>query len=131
MIANMMTNSGLVANGFTIGKGQDEKAATLEAQLGAIRGLTAVYLATKDEKYREAARNLYNAVDTQMWNKDLHVYETAKGEMKYTPFTAGSLSATLRLALLNLGNEESDKEQYPSLEKKIRSFLAMLTFIIR
>lgn len=117
MIANMMTKSGLIANGFTIGKGQDEKAATLEAQLGAIRGLTAVYLATKDEKYREAARNLYNAVDTQMWNKDLHVYETTKGEMKYTPFTAGGLSATLRLALLNLGNEESDKEQYPSLEK--------------
>ncbi|MFX3624986.1 MAG: hypothetical protein ACE3JP_13395 [Ectobacillus sp.] len=117
MIENMITKDGLIANGFTVGKGQDEKTGTLEAQLGAIRGLTAAYLATKEEKYRDAARSLYHAVDTKMWDKKLKVYKTSENNMKYTPFTAGSVSAAFRLALLNLGNTEADKEQYPSLDK--------------
>jgi hypothetical protein len=118
MIEKMMTKDGLIVNGFTIGKGPDEKAATLEAQLGAVRGLTATYLATKKEKYREAARTIYNAVDTKMWDKKLKVYKTEGDSMKYTPYTAASISAAFRLALLNLGNMESDKQQYSSLEKE-------------
>lgn len=118
MIDKMITKDGLIANGFTVGKGPDEKAATLEAQLGAVRGLTAAYLVTKDDKYREAARSLYHAVDTNMWDEKLKVYKTADGKMQYTPFTAGSVSAALRVALLNLGNTEADKQQYPSLDKE-------------
>lgn len=118
MMDKMMTKDGLIANGFTVGKGPDEKPAALEAQLGAVRGLTAAYLATKEDKYREAARSLYNAVDTKMWDKKLKVYKTADGKMQYTPYTAGSVSAALRLALLNLGNTEADKQQYPSLDKE-------------
>jgi hypothetical protein len=119
MLNEMKTKAGFMANGYVVGKGQDTKPVQSEAQLGAIRGLTAAFLATKDEKYRDAARELYNLVDTKMWNKEARAYETVKGKMQYTPFTAGSVSATLRLALTNLSNTENDKKKYPSLEQDV------------
>ncbi|MEY8349683.1 hypothetical protein AALF16_15520 [Bacillus cereus] len=119
LLKNMKTKDGFIANGYTIGKGADEEPVTLEAQLGAIRGLTAAFLATKDETYREEARKLYDLVDRKMWNKEAHAYETKKGEMKYTPYTAGSVSAALRVALQNLSNTDADKTKYDSLEQKV------------
>ncbi|MBO9128313.1 hypothetical protein [Bacillus sp. 165] len=118
MLNKLRTKDGFVANGYVVGKGQDTKTVKLEAQLGAIRGLTAAFLATKDEKYRDAAREIYNAVDKKMWNKKAHAYETVEGKMQYTPFTAGSVSATLRLALTNLSNTEDDKTKYHALEQQ-------------
>ncbi|MGG4167593.1 hypothetical protein ABEW00_08915 [Rossellomorea vietnamensis] len=115
MIDDLVMDSGLVAKGFDADKGAD-KEVTLDAQLGAIRGLTAAYLATDDEKYREAARSIYEAMDSQLWDDDLKAYETSKGKMDYTPYTAGALSATYRVALQNLSNRESDSETPESLE---------------
>ncbi|MGR3763308.1 hypothetical protein [Rossellomorea sp. NS-SX7] len=115
IIDNLVMDSGLVANGYDIEKGADEEV-TLDAQLGAIRGLTAAYLATDDEKYREAGRSIYKAMDEKLWNKELKAYETSEGKMNYTPFTAGALSATFRTALLNLSNNGSDSETPKSLE---------------
>ncbi|MFI8685100.1 hypothetical protein [Rossellomorea sp. NPDC077527] len=112
---NLVMDSGLVAKGFDTKNGADNQV-TLDAQLGAIRGLTAAYLATDDEKYREAARAIYEAMDSELWDEDLKAYETSKGKMDYTPYTAGALSATYRVALQNLSNRESDSEAPESLE---------------
>ncbi|MCA1060684.1 hypothetical protein LCL96_17240 [Rossellomorea aquimaris] len=112
---NLVMDSGLVAKGFDTKNGADNQV-TLDAQLGAIRGLTAAYLATDDEKYREAARAIYEAMDSELWEEDLKAYETSKGKMDYTPYTAGALSATYRVALQNLSNRESDSEAPESLE---------------
>lgn len=117
IINKLITDSGLAASGYTIGKGVDEKI-TLKAQTGAIRGLTAAYLATKEEKYRDAARGIYQAMDENLWNNDLKAYETAKGEMKYDAYAAGGVSAVLRIALNNLSNVESDQKQPEALEKE-------------
>ncbi len=117
IINQLKLESGLVANGYTIGEGQD-KEVTLEAQLGAIRGLTAAYLATKDEKYRDEARSIYEAMNKELFNDDANVFETKEGEMKYNPFTAGALSAVFRIALTNLSNVETDENQSAALEKE-------------
>jgi hypothetical protein len=107
-IMNEMTNdSGLVSESYTIGKGKEGEE-TLKAQLGAIRGLNAAFLATEDEKYRDAARAIYQKVDETMWDKKAHAYETAKGEMKYDPATAGAVAAVYRVALNNLSNSSGD-----------------------
>ncbi|BCB02708.1 hypothetical protein [Bacillus sp. KH172YL63] len=111
----LMLDSGLVAKGYDVKDGAD-KDVTLDAQLGAIRGLTAAYLATDEEKYREAARSIYAAMDSQLWDNEMKAYETSKGKMDYTPYTAGALSATYRVALQNLSNKESDAEAPESLE---------------
>ncbi|MBM7649888.1 hypothetical protein JOC78_002872 [Bacillus ectoiniformans] len=115
MLENLILDSGLVAKGYDVEKGADETI-TLDAQLGAIRGLTAAYLATDDDKYREAARSIYSAMDKQLWNKELKAYETSNGKMEYTPYTAGALSAAYRVAIQNLSNNENDKDAPESLE---------------
>ncbi|MBW3112099.1 hypothetical protein KYJ26_09680 [Bacillus sp. MCCB 382] len=115
MLDNLVMDSGLVAKGFDIEKGADDDV-TLDAQLGAIRGLTAAYLATDDVKYREAARSIYEAMDSKLWDDELKAYETSEGKMEYTPYTAGALSAIYRVALQNLSNRESDSETPESLE---------------
>ncbi|MBT2723971.1 hypothetical protein [Bacillus sp. ISL-46] len=115
IIDKLMTDSGLVAKGYTFGKGADEET-TLNAQLGAVRGLTAAYLATKDEKYRNAARTVYQAMDETLWDNEAKAYETVKGEMKYDAFTAGGVSAVLRVAINNLSNMEGDEKQPEALE---------------
>lgn len=116
IIEQLMTDSGLVANGYTIGEGVDSSDATLKAQLGAVRGLTAAYLATKDEKYRDAARSVYQVMDEQMWDQEASAYETSPGEMKYDPYTAGAVAAVHRVAINNLSNTGSEATQPESLE---------------
>jgi hypothetical protein len=110
---------GLVANGYRIGSGRDGDAKTLKAQLGAIRGLTAAFLATKEEKYRDAARKLFDQTVKTFWDDGASAFRDAVGkenDYAYDPYLAGAVSAGLRLGMLNLVNTDADKEKYPSLE---------------
>lgn len=111
----LIMDNGLAAKGYTIGTGADQEV-SLQAQLGAIRGLTAAYLATFDDKYREAARGIYVAMDDNLWDQNLKVYNTGKEEMKYDAYTAGGVAAVFRVAINNLSNNDSDKEQPAPLE---------------
>lgn len=114
---NLMRKDGLVENGYTIGQGPDQDEPTLLAQLGAIRGLTAAFLATKDEAYRDAARLVYEAMDRHFWDQKWHVYHTGETEDKYTPWLAGALSGVFRVALQNLNNDQAD-ETAKSLDRE-------------
>lgn len=118
ILAELKREDGLVANGYTIGKGQDESEPTLNAQLGAIRGLNAAFLATKDTKYRDAARELYQAMDEKMLDKETNIYYTSKGEMAYNPMTAGALSAVFRIGLNNLYNTDGDATALSALDRE-------------
>ncbi|AGE23453.1 hypothetical protein QWV57_14585 [Geobacillus zalihae] len=114
---NLMRKDGLVENGYTIGQGPDQDEPTLLAQLGAIRGLTAAFLATKDEAYRDAARRVYEAMNKHFWDQKWHVYHTGEKEDKYTPWLAGALSGVFRVALQNLNNDQAD-ETAKSLDRE-------------
>ncbi|MCQ5364780.1 hypothetical protein NOW01_07135 [Anoxybacillus salavatliensis] len=118
IVEKLIRTDGLVANGFTIGEGVDKSEPTLLSQLGAVRGLTAAFLATKEEKYREAARNIYVSMDQHFWNQSLHAYKTAKDEMKYDPFVAGALSSVFRLAVSHLNNTDQDQQQPKELDRE-------------
>jgi hypothetical protein len=110
---------GLVANGYRIGTGKTSDAKTLRAQLGAIRGLNAAFLATKEEKYRDAARQLFAQTANLFWDDEASAYRDVVGKQNdyaYDPYLAGAVSAALRVAMLNLVNTDADKEKYPSLE---------------
>ncbi|MGE5704380.1 MAG: hypothetical protein ACM32O_17785, partial [Clostridia bacterium] len=110
---------GLVANGYTVGKGTDPEAKTLQAQLGAIRGLTAAFLATDNAHYRDAARALYDNMHNAFWDEDAVAYRTQVGQQnnyEYDAYLAGAISAVHRIGMLNLVNTESDKQKYDTLE---------------
>jgi hypothetical protein len=117
IVKHLMRKDDLVANGYVVGEGAEKSEPTLLAQLGAIRGLTAAFLATKDEQYRDAARKIYAAMDEHFWDKQLRVYRTGKGKIEYTPFVAGALSGVFRVALNNLNNTETD-ETVKALERE-------------
>ncbi|WP_255298548.1 hypothetical protein [Brevibacillus dissolubilis] len=110
---------GLVANSYTIGTGKKEESKALPAQLGAIRGLNAAFLATKDEKYRDAARKLYDTVFTRFWDEKASAFRDTADKVDdytYDSFQAGAVSAALRIGMLNLVNTDADKDKYTSLE---------------
>ena len=115
ILNELIMENGLAAKGYSIGKGM-EKEESLKAQLGAIRGLTAAYLATQDEKYRDGARKIYKTMDEKLWDKEVKAYKTGNEEMKYDPYTAGAVAAVFRVAINNLSNNGSDKDQSQALE---------------
>ncbi|MDQ0215590.1 hypothetical protein J2S13_002008 [Oikeobacillus pervagus] len=110
MLTHLVQKDGLVASGYEIGKGVKDEV-TLKAQLGAIRGLTAAFLATEDEKYREAARELYVSMEKEFYDKELKILQTKDGEIKYDPTTAGALSAVFRVAIQNLSNRDNGEQE--------------------
>lgn len=115
ILNELIMENGLAAKGYTIGAGADEEV-SLQAQLGAISGLTAAYLTTQDDKYREAARGVFAAMDENLWDQELKAYKTGKDEMKYDAYTAGGVAAVFRVAINNLSNRDSDQEQPAPLE---------------
>lgn len=118
LIAHVIREDGLAANGWDAQGKADDSAPTLLAQTGAIRGLTSAYLATQDAKYRDAARKLFDATDRLLWNEEWKAYKTdLDGSGDYDAFTAGGVSAMLRLGLSNLKNGSDDAEAYESLNR--------------
>ncbi|MBW5447250.1 hypothetical protein GE107_14435 [Cohnella sp. CFH 77786] len=118
LLSHVIREDGLAANGWNSDGKADDSSPTLLSQAGAIRGLTSAYLATQDEKYRLAARKVFDAADRLLWNGKWNAYRTdLDGSGKYDAFTAGGVSAMLRLGLSNLRNDNNDAETYSSLER--------------
>lgn len=124
IIDSLIGKDGLVANGWTIGKGADSSSPSLKSQLGAIKGLTAAFLATKDVKYRNAARDLYDAMDRIMWDSSVSAYRTSDNLYQYDAFTAGAVSGVFRAAINTLrnGNGDTDTPQTLELETMIERY---------
>ncbi|MBM7567404.1 hypothetical protein [Paenibacillus sacheonensis] len=117
ILSALINKDGLAATGYDAAKGQADKDTSLQAQIGAIRGLTSAFLATEDEKYRDAARKLYAAMDEKLWDNDLKAYKTKGSDASYDAFTAGGVSAVFRLALEHLKNTSSDTDAPKALDQ--------------
>ncbi|MBF0705850.1 hypothetical protein IQ283_04460 [Alkalihalobacillus hwajinpoensis] len=119
IMKELILDSGLAAESYDLNEKKASNNTTLEANLGAIRGLTAAYLATDDAKYRDAARHLYVTMDNELWNDEAKAYYTSDEAMSYSPKIAGAVSAVLRNALLTLNNTGSDQDAPENLEREI------------
>ncbi|MGE4418296.1 MAG: hypothetical protein AB7D38_00535 [Sulfurimonas sp.] len=113
LIAKAKGKNGLYATTFNVANGS-KKGEDLGTQFAVVRGLTAAYLATKESKYREAARALVVSIENNMYDKKIGTYVDASKE--YTPYTIAALSGGLRSAISNLKNTGAEKE--PALELK-------------
>lgn len=120
IVGKLTQADGLVASGYDFATGKLVGEPTLDAQVGAIRGLTSAFLATEDEKYRDAARSIFEAMNAKLWNDKAGVYRSAEGADKsaYSPFTAGGLSAAFRLGLLHLKNVPDDASKPKALDEE-------------
>ncbi|WP_219835878.1 hypothetical protein [Paenibacillus sp. R14(2021)] len=117
ILKSLINKDGLALTGYDTEKGTASTDTSLKAQIGAIRGLTSAFLVTEDEKYRDAARKLYTAMDEKLWDKELKAYKTSGDEAKYDAFTAGGVSAVFRLALEHLKNTSGDSDSPKALDQ--------------
>lgn len=111
ILANLIAKDGLVADSFTIGKGASAER-SLATQFATIRGLAAAFKATGDARYRDAARAVYVAVETKMFDKDLNTFSENPGKPTvHTAWTAAAISAGLREMMQTLRNGEGEKDK--------------------
>lgn len=117
ILSNLSGDNGLIHNGaqltpssLTIDEGQ-----SLDTQFAVIRGLGAMFAATGDDQYRDAARDLYIAIERHQFDPAVGTWASVPGTAtEHTPYTAAAISAGLRTALLQLRNVGA--ESAPELE---------------
>ncbi|MDH2431485.1 hypothetical protein QCD60_02790 [Pokkaliibacter sp. MBI-7] len=112
ILSKLVGKDGLVADGLAL-DGKVDAGKSVDAQFAAVRGLTAAFLATKDEKYRDAARKLFAAADKAYFNNKAGSWIRGDKD-EYTPWTQAAISGGLRSAIQNLRNRGDEKE--PALE---------------
>ena len=116
IVDHLVTAQGLVTDEAQLTTTVNQsKYASLESQFAAIRGLVSAFVATKEVKYKQAARSIYLAVEQQMYDPAIETWSTKPGSATiHTPYTAAAISGGLREVILHLKNEEG--ESNPSLE---------------
>lgn len=122
ILANLIGKDNLVADGFTIGKGAAAER-SLSTQFATIRGLAAAFKATGEARYRDAARAVYVAVETKMFDKDLGTFSESPGKPTiHTAWTAAAISSGLREMMLTLRNTEGEKDKRLDLANLTRRY---------
>ncbi len=118
IIQHLMDDQGVVSDTAILSgdKVMSSKQVKLDAQFAVVRGLTAAFTATQDERYFTAARRAYMAAERTMYDATLQTWTDQKGQAEYTPNTLAAISGALRSAMLNLRNQEG--EQLPGLDLK-------------
>lgn len=108
IVDKLIAKNGLAVDSYNLKDGAG-KNQTVGTQFAVIRGLAAATTATGDMRYKEAARNVYNQVEAQMFDKDTGTYANVIGQpTQYTPYTVAAVSAGLRSLMLDLRNEEGE-----------------------
>ena len=116
ILNNLIAKNGLAVDSYDV-KTKKAQGQTVGTQFAVVRGLTAAYLATNNEKYRAAARTLYMNIEKKMFDKATGTYADKIGKPTiYTPFTAAAVSGGLRDAMLHLKNVEGEKSDVLTLK---------------
>jgi len=100
--------NGLLSDSYKLG-GHPSIEKSVGTQFAGVRGFTAAFLATKDVKYKQAARKLYQAIEKNMFDAATGTYADKPGQpTEYTSYTMAAISGGLRDVMLNLKNEEGE-----------------------
>ncbi|MEX6505487.1 hypothetical protein [Jiella sp. M17.18] len=115
IVSKLVGKDGLVADSYDIGAGASDQH-SLGTQFAAIRGLSAAFVSTGDETYRTAARSIYDAVETHMFDEALGIFSPNPGkDFSVTPWTAGAVDGGLRELLQTLHNKEGESDPHLTL----------------
>jgi hypothetical protein len=127
LVSNLKGKDGLYANSYDLKKGSN-KGKSVGTQFAVVRGLTAAYLATKNEKYRTEARALIISIDKNMFDKNIGTYVDSSKE--YTPYTIAAVSGGLRDAINHLKNEGSEREDTLELKNLTERFTRWFQLVV-
>ncbi len=118
-LADKLTDAnGAVANSYDVATGMRDPTPTrLESEAAVIRALLDAYLATSNERYRQAATLIYSDLERRFWMNDVRAFRTVAGESNrivWTPLAHGTLQGALRqfwkLVARRPGNERMAAE---------------------
>ncbi|MCW8886179.1 MAG: hypothetical protein OQK12_13160 [Motiliproteus sp.] len=130
IVDQLIADNGLAVDGKTLG-GKADNGQSLDSQFAVIRGLSAAFLATQDNKYRQAARQLYLNVEKKMFDKSVGTWASIPGQAtEHTPWTAAAISGALREAMLHLKNQEGESEPALELAELSQRYLAWFRNVI-
>jgi len=130
IVNKLIENGGLVVDSFDLQTGEG-KGHSVGTQFAVIRGLAAAAGATGDDRYKEAARNLYAQVEAKMFDKGTGTYADVPGQATaYTPYTAAAVSSGLRTLMLDLRNEEGENNPYLNLAHLTQRYTAWFRTVI-
>lgn len=115
MLTKLIGKEGLISDSYDTVKGPSGTHSLL-AQFAALRGLSAAYLATGDEKYRDAAKSLYLAAEAHFFDPALGIFNNHPGSsFDVDPRTSGVVSGGLRELMLNLVSRSDPSDPKLSL----------------
>ncbi|GGX66135.1 hypothetical protein [Saccharospirillum salsuginis] len=117
ILAHLEGENGLMRDGATVSGSSVnlEPGQSLDTQFAVLRGLGAAFSATGDRRYRDAARDLFIAIDREQYDPAIGTWASVPGTpTEHTLYTAAAISAGLRTALLQLRNVGA--ESAPKLE---------------
>ncbi len=130
ILNNLLERNGLAVDGMTL-NGERDPGQSLDTQFAVIRGLTAAYLATDDSRYRQAARNLYQTLDTLRFDTAIGTWAIAPGQATvHTPWTAAAISGAMREAMLHLKNQEGEEAQALELNTLAQRYVGWFKGVI-
>lgn len=124
IVDKLVAKNGLVADSYVVGEGPSS-AQSLGTQFAAIRGLAAAFTATGDEKYRDAARAIYTAVEAHMVDTSAGIYSPTPGKaFTVTPWTQGAVMGGLHVLMQVLANREGETAPALSLQNLTTRYTA-------
>ncbi len=100
-LADKLTDAtGAVANSYDVAAGtRDATPTRIESEAAVIRSLLDAYLATSNERYRQAATLIYGDLERRFWMADVRAFRTVAGESNrivWTPLAHGTQQGALR-----------------------------------
>lgn len=131
MLSKLINKDGLLADSYDTTEGPSSSVSVL-TQFAGIRGFGAAFLATGDQKYREAARNLYLAAEKHMFDDKLGIFNDVPGKpMTVDPYVAGVVSGGIRELMLNLVSRSGESEKNLSLAHLAQRYTEWFTLVAR
>jgi hypothetical protein len=124
MINKLIQADGSVPNSFDLASGKPDPAPTsLESEASVIRGLLDAYLATSDNKYRQAAMRVYADLDKRFWMSDVRAYRTTAGisdTLTWTPLAFGTIQGALRQYWKLLANRPGNERLASEILERVQ-----------
>ena len=133
IITSLKNKQGLIADSAVIAvQGNSlkvQQSYSIDTQFAAIRGLTAAFLATKNETYRQQARMIYQTVEKHYFDAKLGTWSIA-GKAEYTPWSVAAISAAMREAMMHLKNNDSESVAELELQQLVNRYAAWFRLVI-
>lgn len=114
IVSQLQAADGSVANSYDLAAGAaDGGARTLLAQGFAVRGLLEAFKELHDDRYLQAAKNIYTYMNTALWDHATGVYRSEAGARVtvYTPLNLGAALGAMR-EIIVLTKDAAELERY-------------------